>query len=140
MSNKRDLKAFVRFDGSGRIVAGSLILRKNKPKVGKWHEIQAYECCNYVPTLLTDTIPGEFPLSYVSVTVLCDGSGVATAYTSESAADMTELIQLLNNNEELRAFGTYSAIDETTVQLSVPTSVKNNLCPSGVLSFNIFED
>ena len=140
MSNKRDLRAFVRFDGSGRIVAGSLILRKNKPKVGKWHEIQAYECCNNVPTLLTDTIPGEFPLSYVSVTVLCDGSGVATAYTSESAADMTELIQLLNNNEELRAFGTYSAIDETTVQLSVPTSVKNNLCPSGVLSFNIFED
>ncbi len=55
MSNKRDLKAFVRFDGSGRIVAGSLILRKNKPKVGKWHEIQAYECCNYVPTTTTTT-------------------------------------------------------------------------------------
>lgn len=55
MSNKRDLRAFVRFDGSGRIVAGSLILRKNKPKVGKWHEIQAYECCNYVPTTTTTT-------------------------------------------------------------------------------------
>jgi hypothetical protein len=55
MSNKRDLKAFVRFDGSGRIVAGSLILRKNKPKVGKWHEIQAYECCNYIPTTTTTT-------------------------------------------------------------------------------------
>lgn len=55
MSNKRDLKAFVRFDGSGRIVAGSLILRKNKPKVGKWHEIQAYECCNYIPSSTTTT-------------------------------------------------------------------------------------
>ena len=55
MSNKRDLRAFVRFDGSGRIVAGSLILRKNKPKVGKWHEIQAYECCNYIPTTTTTT-------------------------------------------------------------------------------------
>ncbi len=55
MSNKRDLKAFVRFDGSGRIVAGSLILRKKKPKVGKWYEIQAYECCNYVPTTTTTT-------------------------------------------------------------------------------------
>lgn len=43
--NKR-LRAFVRFDGSGRVVAGSLILRKNKPKVGKWVEISAYECCN----------------------------------------------------------------------------------------------
>ena len=55
MSNQRDLKAFVRYDGSGRVVAGSLVLRKNKPKVGKWKEIQAYECCNYVPTTTTTT-------------------------------------------------------------------------------------
>jgi hypothetical protein len=53
MSNKRDLKAYVRFDGSGRIVAGSLILRRSKPKVGKWQEITAYECCN--PTTTTTT-------------------------------------------------------------------------------------
>ena len=45
MTNKKDLKAFVRYDGSGRVVAGSLILRKQKPKVGKWTEIQGYECC-----------------------------------------------------------------------------------------------
>lgn len=51
--NKRDLKAYVRFDGSGRIVPGSLVLRRNKPKVGKWHEITAYECCN--PTTTTTT-------------------------------------------------------------------------------------
>jgi len=55
MSNKRDLKAFVRFDGSGRIVAGSLILRRNKPKVGKWKEITAYECCNPTTTTTTTT-------------------------------------------------------------------------------------
>ncbi len=54
-NNQRDLKAFVRFDGSGRVVAGSLILRKNKPKVGRWQEIPAYECCNYVPTTTTTT-------------------------------------------------------------------------------------
>jgi hypothetical protein len=51
--NSRPLKAYVRFDGSGRVVAGSLILRKNKPKVGKWQEILAYECCN--PTTTTTT-------------------------------------------------------------------------------------
>ena len=140
MANQNKLKAYVRYDGTGRVIAGSLILQRFKPKVGNWQEIAANECCNPSPTLLTNTIPGEFPLSYVSVAIDCDGSGVATAYTNESAADMTELIQLLNSNEELRAFGTYSAIDETTVQLSVPTSVKNNLCPSGVLSFSIFED
>jgi hypothetical protein len=56
MSNKRELKAFVRFDGSGRIVAGSLVLRKQKPRVGKWQEIIAYECCNETTTTTT-TVP-----------------------------------------------------------------------------------
>jgi hypothetical protein len=55
--NTRPLKAFVRFDGSGRIVAGSLILRKNKPKVGKWKEISAYECCNFTTTTTTTSAP-----------------------------------------------------------------------------------
>ena len=52
-TNKRDLKAYVRFDGSGRVVPGSLVLRRNKPKVGKWQEIIGYECCN--PTTTTTT-------------------------------------------------------------------------------------
>ena len=43
-TNKRDLKAYVRYDGSGRVVAGSLILRRNKPKVGNWQQVQGYEC------------------------------------------------------------------------------------------------
>ena len=55
MADQRNLKAFVRFDGSGRVVAGSLILRRSKPKVGNWQEIQAYECCNYTTTTTTTT-------------------------------------------------------------------------------------
>jgi len=53
--NKRPLKAFVRFDGSGRVVSGSLVLRRNKPKVGNWQEIVAYECCN--PTTTVKSYP-----------------------------------------------------------------------------------
>lgn len=140
MANQRNLKAFVRFDGSGRIVAGSLILRKNKPKVGRWYEIPAYQCCNDVPTVLTDTIPGSFSLSYVSINLYCGESTVATVYTNDGAANMTELINLLNDNEGTRAFGTYSAVNATTVQLTVPLSVKNQYCPNDTLSFNIFED
>ena len=52
-TNNRPLKAYVRYDGSNRVVAGSLILRKNKPKVGKWKEISAYECCNPTTTSTT---------------------------------------------------------------------------------------
>lgn len=54
-NNRKDLKAYVRYDGSGRVVAGSLILRRQKPKVGKWVEIQAYECCNPTTTTTTST-------------------------------------------------------------------------------------
>lgn len=53
--DKRPLKAFVRFDGSGRVVAGSLILRRKMPKVGKWQEITAYECCTPTTTTTTTT-------------------------------------------------------------------------------------
>jgi hypothetical protein len=44
MSNygKKDLKSFVRVDASGRVVAGSLVLRRSKPKNGKWKEIETY--------------------------------------------------------------------------------------------------
>ena len=52
-SNKKDLKAYVRFDGSGRVVAGSLVLRRKKPKVGKWMEIQTYECCDTTTSTTT---------------------------------------------------------------------------------------
>jgi len=55
--DNRPLKAFVRFDGTGRIVPSSLILRRKKPKVGKWVEIPAYECCNPTTTTSTTTIP-----------------------------------------------------------------------------------
>jgi len=55
MSNKRELKAFMRYDGSGRLVSSSLIWRKNKPKVGKWVEISGYECCNPTTTTTTTT-------------------------------------------------------------------------------------
>ena len=93
MSNKRDLRAFVRFDGSGRIVAGSLILRKNKPKVGKWHEIQAYECCNYIPSPSTTTTTtqggGVTPtawaiISSVTPEFACAGVPGWLVYTAQS--------------------------------------------------------
>ena len=46
MANKNNLKAYVRYDGTGRVIAGSLILQRFKPKVGNWEEVQAYECCD----------------------------------------------------------------------------------------------
>lgn len=53
--SRRDLKAFVRYDATGRIIPGSLILQRSKPKVGDWKEIEAYECCNPTSTTSTTT-------------------------------------------------------------------------------------
>ena len=55
MATNNKLKAYVRYDGTGRVIAGSLILQRFKPKVGNWVEIDANECCNYVPTTTTTT-------------------------------------------------------------------------------------
>ena len=57
MALDRSLRAFVRYDGSGRVIPGSLVLRKNKPKVGRWQEITTYECCNPTTTTTTTTTP-----------------------------------------------------------------------------------
>ena len=45
-NNRKDLKAYVRFDGTGRVISGSLILQRFKPKVGNWQQTNAYECCD----------------------------------------------------------------------------------------------
>jgi hypothetical protein len=84
MAIQRDLKAFVRYDGSGRVVAGSLILRKNKPKVGRWQEIPAYECCNYIPTPTTTTTT-----SSTSTTTSTSTSTSTTTSTSTSTSTTT---------------------------------------------------
>ena len=56
-NTNRPLKAYVRFDGTGRIVPSSLILRRKMPKVGKWVEIPAYQCCNPTTTTTTTATP-----------------------------------------------------------------------------------
>jgi len=71
-SNNR-LKAYVRYDGTGRVIAGSLILQRSKPKVGNWVEINANECCNVPPLpsncieFVVDTTEGtSFTLSFTT--------------------------------------------------------------------------
>ena len=54
MATSNKLKAYVRFDGTGRVISGSLILQRFKPKVGNWKEIDANECCT---TTTTTTVP-----------------------------------------------------------------------------------
>ncbi len=49
---KYSLKAWVRYDGQGRIVPGSPIFSASKPKVGNWHEVIQYKCCDTTTTAI----------------------------------------------------------------------------------------
>jgi uncharacterized protein (TIGR02145 family) len=56
MANNK-LKAYVRYDGTGRVISSSLILNRFKPKVGNWEEIDANQCCNPTTTTTTTSNP-----------------------------------------------------------------------------------
>lgn len=69
MATNKKLKAFVRFDGSGRVIPGSLVLRKQQPKVGRWQEIVAHECCGpVVAPVVSDPVVGTVTATTIDIT------------------------------------------------------------------------
>ena len=135
MSNKRDLKAFVRYDGSGRVVAGSLILRRQKPKVGKWTEIQGYQCCNDVT--LTFTVPSP-TITDVTVRLFCNGTQIHYLFTPSDSTTIASLIIILNNT--FNVLGTFSNPSGNIIQLVMSGDQKTALCPVGTLTFDVIPD
>lgn len=56
MANK-NLKSYFRYDGNGRIVPGSNILKRGKkPQNGNWGETNTDLCCNSTTTTTTTII------------------------------------------------------------------------------------
>ena len=134
MTNKRDLKAYVRYDGSGRVIAGSLVLRRSKPKVGNWQEVQGYECCNqlYVLTVVPPSIGTS-----MSFTLKCDG---VTLFYSESVGATTIEGVIINLNNNFSGLGTFTLVgNDDTIQLVVTSSLKDALCPTGTLTIECTE-
>ncbi len=134
-NNKKDLKAFVRYDGSGRVVAGSLILRRNKPKVGKWTEIQGYQCCNDV-TLTFDI--EDASINDVILRLFCNGTQIHSLFTSQNSTDINDMIGILNNT--FGVLGTFSNPSGNIVQLVMSGEQKTALCPTGTLTFDVVAD
>ena len=94
--NKRPLKAFVRFDGSGRVVAGSLVLRRKKPKVGNWQEITAYECCN--PTTTRRSYPSGQVSSSSDVAGACALTLDTVVYLNLATVDVIAVGDIVYND------------------------------------------
>lgn len=122
--NKRDLKAYVRYDGSGRVVAGSLVLRRSIPKVGKWQEVQGYQCCNQDQQTIVVTVEGSFPITSVDFTILCNtGPGsYMTVYTAHNAADIYALASLLNQYASQYGYFKVDAYGELLLEVNYDVS------------------
>lgn len=96
MNNKK-LRAFVRFDGSGRVVPGSLILRMKMPKVGRWNEISPYKCCGpVIPPTVSDPVVDAFTdttidISWTAATV-SPGQNPVTHYVVKLDTVQTAIV------------------------------------------------
>lgn len=134
-TNNRPLKAYVRYDGSGRAVSSSLIWRKNKPKVGNWKEVQGYECCNSPVNLqfvIQDIeLPVLYPVAQVSIVLRCtDGPTepiMDLRYTSFPSSDTTittyqDVVDYLNDNLGVFQGFSFLLTSPTTVEIVIDSA------------------
>lgn len=137
MSQSNVLKAFTRTDSSGRIVAGSTVLRKEKPKTGNWVEMAAYVCCG--PSVLLSTTPADVSLATVVFTLTCDATDVAVATLTPTTATATveDVVSVLN--DKIGFYGLFSvAADGVNIELRLKDTISAALCADEAdLSFTI---
>jgi hypothetical protein len=154
--NKRDLKAYARFDGTGRIVPGSTVLRRNKPKVGTWIEVQAYECCNSsggcIPLeaigVADVSQPDLFSTTYNAVSVFISCRDVLPDFPTSgvvfinlvgplpnfSFSNWSDIINFLNTN--YGSIGTFSYLGGISVQLITNTEYIPCINPEVQIEFS----
>lgn len=118
MANQNKLKAYVRYDGTGRVIAGGPILQRFKPKVGNWVEIDASECCNTTTTTTTasPTTTTTTTSILLDINLLSDGSplcGGPKVWVTEAPAqvkcDWLELTSTPGNSYGGSTFKYYSS-------------------------------
>lgn len=112
-NNNSKLKAFVRFDGSGRVVPSSLILQRSKPLVGNWREINSKECCD--PNCGVPVYENDWLIDGV-VTV-----DSVTSITVQTSPSMSIEFQLLDSNNVV--IGSITVAKSSAGVLQVPSSV-----------------
>ena len=143
MSTNRNQKAYIRIDGSGRDVAGSLILRNKKPGNGKWREVLAYECCNFDPTPTTTTTTTAVPLT---IGTFYSGGIIASSTIIEGRvmiADLNDLGQNVWNTGPTILIGTSAGLTEGEPNTSAiltqgyPTPNAASVCRAGIIPWDL---
>lgn len=142
----KDLKAYVRYDGSGRVVAGSLVFRKKKPKNGRWVEIPKNLCCDgpnpSSSTTTTTNGGGVTPTAWIftggsSTFEACNNPfSTVVLYTLTSTLSIgTQLYAdaactIPNNQEAVYANSGYAYTVENGIIIAITTCVTPGSCPT----------
>ena len=131
-------RAFVRYSKQGKVVPGSLILTSGSFPSGPstWKEVPADLCCDNPIQLFF--APFTVTNSAISIRFKCNGEIVGTYYSAFTSGSKAEMITALNN-----AFGIVGIFEDTStkdISLTMTETQKNELCPNGTLSFEIFQD
>lgn len=131
MTTNRNLKAYVRYDVSGRVVAGSLILRKNKPKVGNFQEVQGHQCCNDVT--LTTTVTAT--ITNFQIKIFCGGTLTQSLISGQNSSSVADLVIKLNATYPL--LGVFSTTGGTNLTLVMTGAQKQAICPNSAPTFTV---
>ncbi len=135
-SNQRLLKAYLRYDDTGRISPGSLVLRGNMPKGRGWVEVPAYECCNAFVSMSYTISTGEIPgtICAYGFDIYCGENRVIGA-PFDFGNTMISVLAGLNSTYGF--LGQWTAPDNETINLNMKEDVAKYLCPNGTLSIQL---
>jgi len=128
------LYSFTRLDSSGRVVAGSTVVRKKMPKTGRWRQDLSEVCCQ---APLTSLLTGSVTLnsSDVTFTLFCDGVAVAVLASGQAGTTLASEITIANN--KFSAYGEFTANGTVQADLRLKDDIADGLCPGGVVTFTI---
>ena len=95
-----------------------------------------YEISGYIP-VYSQVV--SFPFSSASFEFECDGNYTNDGgITNQSASTMSELVTVFNNN--FRQFGYFFDNNDGTIGLYINPSLKQQYCPSGTYTINVFNN
>jgi hypothetical protein len=139
-NQRKTLKGWVRFDGDNNAVPGSLILRKNKPKVGNWKEYTDVNLCCSPYTLISNVVPGTPPdtLCVVGFGIYCNEFSVLSATSTLNLFDVSAQTIVDGLNAQFSFLGTWVVVSTSEVGLQLKQTIADSLCPSGALTMDFF--
>lgn len=90
---------------------------------------------------ISGTINEVYPFSYASVRLTFGQNSIDSFYgPSDQVANIDELISVLNSSQETNFLGTFGKDENGEIIITMKSNLKNQFCPDGTLTFEIFAD